>query len=137
MLVIQQEHPFQILVQTAATGREQGVFRETSPGFTQSLRQLQHSLGVPGEQREVWICMAACTADNLLICVVGQCVGSCRLGGKSSDGVDCLCWTMNIYKKITFLVSAPQELWQLKPAKILVSGCSLIIPQFCFARYLS
>jgi len=66
MLVIQQGHPFQTPVQTAATGREQGAFRDTSPGFTRSLWQLQHSLGVPGEQGEAWMCMAACTADALL-----------------------------------------------------------------------
>lgn len=38
--------------------------RETSPGFTQSLWHLQHSLEVPGEQREVCICIAACTAGT-------------------------------------------------------------------------
>lgn len=38
--------------------------RETSAGFTQSLWHLQHSLEMPGEQWEVCICIAACTAGT-------------------------------------------------------------------------
>lgn len=109
--------------------------RENSADFTQSPWHLQHSLEVPREQRKVCIFRAACNIRHSWI--VRQHVRSCKLRGKSSNGVGCLCWLVNTYEKITFLVLIWQELQSVKPVKTLVSGSSLIVPWFFFANYLS
>lgn len=93
-----------------------------------SLWHLQHSLEVPGEQREVCMHVAACTAGTH---VDGQTTCGKIQWWSWLPMLDCEClWEDHISCFNLTRTSA-------KPVKMLVSGCSLTVPWFSFARYLS